>query len=243
MQVLTPSTSSSVGNSVILNIALTTQDLFSSNDSIIIVMNTSVAMASQVTINNILVASSSYTVQQNSIITISNFILVTNIPGQFSGSITISNISIQPSVKPVGGNRISFYRNGYLYDQSFFSFNVVQANITNIQLILGSSQANANTNLTASINLSYGVISNDILYCTIDQAITVYSCTLLSCLSCTCVVIAANPSLGYFSNTIKVSNFGTTLISNMVILFSIKNPISSNYVLYFTTTDQANYTK
>lgn len=49
-------------------------------------------------------------------ITFSNFILVTSSPGQFSGSLTITNISIQDSIKPVIGNKISFYRYGYLYD-------------------------------------------------------------------------------------------------------------------------------
>lgn len=83
-------------------------------------MNTPVAMASTVTIANILVASNDVSVQQNSIITLSNFNLVTNIPGQFSATITITNISSQPSVKPVSGNKISFYRNGFLYDQSLF---------------------------------------------------------------------------------------------------------------------------
>lgn len=118
LQVLTTTSTSLVGSQMTVNLALATQDLFSSSDSIIVVLNTSVSMASQVTVTNILVASSSYSVQQNSIITISSFVLVTNIPGQFSGSITISNISAQQSVKPVTGNKISFYRNGYLYDQS-----------------------------------------------------------------------------------------------------------------------------
>jgi hypothetical protein len=208
-------------------------------------MNTPVAMASQVTINNILVASNSFSVQQNSIITISNFILVTNIPGQFSGSITITNISSQSSVKPVNGNKISFYRNGYLYDQSQFAFNVNQANINSINLSLASNKANANTNLTMSIGLTDGVINSDILYVNIDQAITVNTCNVLSCTNCTCLITMANPSQGIFSNNLKITNFGSssTVTTSIIILLSIKNPISSNYILYFTTTDQSNYTK
>lgn len=79
-------------------------------------MATNVSMASQVTINNILVSSADRSIQQNSMITFSNFVLVTSSPGQFSGSITIPNISLQDSIKPVNNNKISFYRFGYLYD-------------------------------------------------------------------------------------------------------------------------------
>jgi hypothetical protein len=79
-------------------------------------MATNVSMASQVTINNILVSTADKSIQQNSMITFSNFILVTSSPGQFSGSITIPNISLQDSIKPVNNNKISFYRFGYLYD-------------------------------------------------------------------------------------------------------------------------------
>lgn len=149
-------------------------------------MNTPVAMASTVTIANILVASNDVSVQQNSIITLSNFILVTNIPGQFSATITITNISSQPSVKPVSGNKINFYRNGFLYDQSLFSFSVNQGNISSISLSLTNNQANANTNLTVSIVLAYGVTSADFLYVNIDQAITIHTCNVISCSICTC---------------------------------------------------------
>ena len=79
-------------------------------------MATNVSMASQVTINNILVSTADKSIQQNSMITFSNFKLVTSSPGQFSGSITIPNISLQDSIKPVNNNKISFYRFGYLYD-------------------------------------------------------------------------------------------------------------------------------
>lgn len=244
LQVLAPSTTSTIGSSVSLSLTITSQDLFSSSDSIIIVMNTPVAMASSVTIGNILVASNDVSVQQNSIITISNFILVTNIPGQFSGSITITNISSQPSIKPVTGNKISFYRNGYLYDQSIFSFTVNQASMKNISITLSSYQANANSNITISLSLTYGVVSSDILFASIDQAISVYSCSVISCPTCTCLTTTANPSQGVFSNLLKITNFApSVLTSDIIISLSIKNPISSNYALYFTTTDSSNYTK
>lgn len=200
LQVLTPSTNSTIGTSVSLTLTITSQDLFSSADSIIIVMNTPVAMASSVTINNILVVSNDVSVQQNSIITLSNFILVTNIPGQFSGSITITNISAQPSIKPVTANKISFYRSGYLYDQSFFSFAVNEAVMKNVSISLSSYQANANCNMTVSISLTYGVLSSDLLFGSIDQAITVYSCSVISCPTCTCLTTPANQSLAVFSN-------------------------------------------
>jgi hypothetical protein len=116
LQIISASTSSVVGESVAITISLTTQDLFSASDSIIIVLATNISMAGQVTINNILVSSCDISIQQNSIITFSNFILVTSSPGQFSGSLTITNISSQDSIKPVAGNKISFYRFGYLYD-------------------------------------------------------------------------------------------------------------------------------
>jgi hypothetical protein len=116
LQIISASTSSVVGESVAITISLTTQDLFSASDSIIIVLATNISMAGQVTINNILVSSCDISIQQNSIITFSNFILVTSSPGQFSGSLTITNISSQYSIKPVAGNKISFYRFGYLYD-------------------------------------------------------------------------------------------------------------------------------
>lgn len=208
-------------------------------------MNTPVAMASSVTIANILVASNDVSVQQNAIVTLSNFILVTNIPGQFSGSITITNISSQSSVKPVTGNKISFYRNGYLYDQSFFSFNVNQVSMSSINLTLGSNQANANTGLTISIVFAYGVYSSDVLYVNIDQAIAISTCNVISCSSCSCQITFADQSLGIFSNKLKITNFGTSssLTSSIIIILSIKNPISSSYVLYFTATDSANFTK
>jgi hypothetical protein len=230
---------------VTLTVTITSQDLFSSSDSIIIVMNTPVAMASQVSIANILVASNDVSVQQNSIITMSNFILVTNIPGQFSGSITITNISTQASIKPVNNNKISLYRNGYLYDQSFFSFSVNQASISSINLTLASNQANVNTNLTISMGFTYGLAFSDFLYINIDQAVTVYTCNVISCANCSCQIVFSNPSIGIFSNQLKITNFGSlsTITSSLIIILAIKNPISSNYVLYFTTTDASNYTK
>jgi hypothetical protein len=244
-QVITASTNSTIGTSVTLTVTITSQDLFSSSDSIIIVMNTPVAMASQVSIANILVASNDVSVQQNSIITMSNFILVTNIPGQFSGSITITNISTQASIKPVNNNKISLYRNGYLYDQSFFSFSVNQASISSINLTLASNQANVNTNLTISMGFTYGLAFSDFLYINIDQAVTVYTCNVISCANCSCQIVFSNPSIGIFSNQLKITNFGSlsTMTSSLIIILAIKNPISSNYVLYFTTTDASNYTK
>ena len=223
---------------------MTSQDLFSSSDSIIIVLNTPVAMASKVTMTNMLVASNDFSVQQNSIVTLSNFILVTNIPGQFSATISVTSISVQPSVRPVNGNKISFYRNGFLYDQSLFSFNATQAIISSITLSLAGNQANSNTSLTASIVLTYGVTSTDILLVTIDQAITIYTCNLISCSSCNCQITLASPAQGIFSNLLKITNFGSSsLTPSIIVILSIKNPISSNYVIYFVTTDSLNYTK
>jgi hypothetical protein len=244
LQVLTATTASTIGTAVTLSLSITSQDLFSSADSIIIVMSTSVAMASAVAIANILVASNDVSVQQNSIITLSNFILVTNIPGQFSGTITITNISFQSSIKPVTGSKISLYRNGYLYDQSLFSFSVNQAVIKNISLTLSSYQANANANLTVSVSLTYGVITTDILFVNVDQAITVYTCSVISCATCSCIATFANPSLGVFSSLLKITNFApSALTSDIIVSLAIKNPISSNYLLYFATTDAYNYTK
>jgi hypothetical protein len=118
LQIVSAATTSLIGQMTTLSLTCTSQDLFSTSDTITITMNTHVAMASQITINNPLVASNDFSIQQNSIITLSNFQLVTNIASQFSALITITNISSQASVKPVHFNTISFYRNGYLYDQS-----------------------------------------------------------------------------------------------------------------------------
>ncbi len=105
-----------------LALNLTSQDLFRSSDSIIINLNTTLSMAAAIEINNPLVSSFSSQVSLNQKISISNFVLVTSLSTKFSGVITISNISVQGSTQPINGNIISFYRNGYLYDQSSFSF-------------------------------------------------------------------------------------------------------------------------
>jgi len=206
-------------------------------------------MASQVTINNPLMASFDFSLAQNSIITLSNFVLITNIPSQFSAVITITNISSQSSVKPVTGNRISFYRNGYLYDQSHFTFSVSSSSMKSVSLSLASNSANAKTNLTISITFLNGVVANDYLYGSIDQAIAVTACSVISCSNCSCVITVANPTLGNFNNKIKITGFdinnssSTALVQSVVISLGIRNPISSDYILYFTTTDQYNYTK
>jgi len=212
-------------------------------------MNTSIAMASQITVNNPLVASNDFNIQQNSIITLSNFQLVTNIATQFSAVITITSISSQASIKPIQFNTISFYRNGYLYDQSQFSFAVNAASISTITLALANTNANANTNLTISIGFSVGVISTDYLYVSFDQAISVSGCSVVSCSNCNCVITSANPNLGIYSNTLKITGFSlsnsssSNLLKNINILAAIKNPISSNYIISVTSTDQLNYTK
>ena len=61
---------------------------------------------------------------------------------QFSGSIILNNITGQNSVKPITGNSIGFYRNGALYDQSFFSFSVTPATINTMTVSLSSNKAN-----------------------------------------------------------------------------------------------------
>lgn len=209
-------------------------------------MNTSLSMAATISIDNPLVSTFSYQVSLNYKVTISNFVLVTSIPTQFSGTITINNIAAQLSEKPVAGNTISFYRNGYLYDQSSFSFQVVAATITSINLSLANNNANTATNLTISIGLSVGVISTDNLYVQIDQAISVNTCSVLSCTDCICTIIPSNPSQGIFYSKAKISSFNGTVtnpVTDIIILFGIKNPISSNYTIFLTTTDISNYTK
>ncbi len=151
LQILTASTTNKVGEQVSLDLTLTTQDLFSASDTITITLSTTLSMASQINITNPLVTTFTSQVQQNYKITLSGFTLVTSIPSQFSGIIGIHNISSQLSVKPVTGNVISFFRNGALYDQSTFSFQVVPATMSNITLALASQNANAATNLTVTI--------------------------------------------------------------------------------------------
>lgn len=100
--------------------------------------------------------------------------------------------------------------------------------------------------MTASLNLAVGVKQSDSLYCTIDQDINVFSCNILSCSSCLCTITQANPSLGLFYNSLKVTNFGsssTDITMNIMLLITVRNPIKSNYTVFFTTVDSHNFTK
>ena len=170
--------------------------------------------------------------------------LVTSLSTKFSGVITISNISIQGSTQPITGNIISFHRNGYLYDQSAFSFQANPALISKIVLALGSNSANTITNLTASITLSVGIVSSDYVFIQINQAITVYGCSVVGCSTCICTLTKANPSTGLFYSMIKLSSFTNTSATTQInVVINIKNPITSNYTLLFATTDINNYTK
>lgn len=169
LQILNPVTSNQVGQTVVLAINIVSQDLFSSSDTIVITFNTSLSMAAQVTINNPLVSAFTARVQQNYMVTLSAFTLVTSIPSQFSGTITISNITSQPSTQPVTANTISFFRNGALYDQSQFSFQVSPAALSSLSLSLSNSNANAVANLTVSAGLSVGVVQSDMVYLRIPQ--------------------------------------------------------------------------
>lgn len=201
-------------------------------------------MAATIDINNPLVSSFSSQVSLNQKISISNFVLVTSLSTKFSGVITISNISIQGSTQPITGNIISFYRNGYLYDQSAFSFQANPALISKIILALGSNSANTITNLTASITLSVGIVSSDYVFIQINQAITVYGCSVVGCSTCICTLTKANPSIGLFYSMVKLSSFTNTSATTQInVVINIKNPITSNYTLLFATTDINNYTK
>lgn len=169
LQILTPATSNQVGQTVVLAISLLSQGLFSSSDTIIITLNTSLSMAAQVTISNPLVSSFTAQVQQSYMVTLNTFTLVTSIPSQFSGTITISNITAQSSTRPITANTISFYRNGALYDQSQFSFRVSPAAVSSLSLSLSNNNANAVANLTVSAVLSVGLVQGDFAYLRIPQ--------------------------------------------------------------------------
>jgi hypothetical protein len=97
-------------------------------------------------------------------ITLTTFNLITNIPSQFVGKIIITNISSQSSVKPITGNYIKIYRNGYVYDQSYFSFAVNSAQMKSVTLQLGNNNANALTSLIANISLQVGILAADFLF-------------------------------------------------------------------------------
>lgn len=201
-------------------------------------------MAAEVNIDNPLVSSFSAQVSLNQKVSISNFVLVTSLSTRFSGAIMICNVSAQASTQPITGNTISFYRNGYLYDQSSFSFQANPATISNVSLLLANDNANTVTNLTISFNFSVGVSANDFLYIQLPQAITVYNCSVVSCNTCTCSLNKANLAIGLLYTTIKITSFNNlTLTTNLNVLINIKNPITSNYTLQFTTTDINNYTK
>jgi hypothetical protein len=248
LQVLTPATSSLVGQSISLSLTLTSQDLFSGSDSIVLALSTTLSMAAVVAISNPLVSSFSSQVQQSFRVTLSGFSLVTSIPSQFSGTITVNNISAQPSAQPITGNSLSFYRSGALYDQSIFAFQALPAAISSFNLTLASTKANVATNLTTSLLLSVGLNSTDQLYLRVDQAIAVYNCSVLSCSGCSCAITPANSALGLYYSIIRVAGFplaasSSALSLNLIILLSVKNPIASGYVVSAASTDSLNFTK
>ena len=248
MQILTPSTTNLVGQAVSLTLTVKSQDLFSATDNIQVIFNTNISMAATVAINNPLVSTFSSQIQQNFKAVFDSFILVTSIPSQFSGSITINNIQAQQSVQPVSGNVISFYRNGALYDQSTFSFEVQPASMTNVALSLASDKANQVTNLTINSSLSFGLNSTDQLYIRVDQAIEVHNCSVLSCSGCVCTVTTANVTQGVFYSSIKVTSFpvassASTVVKEVIVMLGVKNPISSGYTISATTTSSLNFTK
>ena len=98
MQVLSPVTTNIVGEPVSLTLTLISQDLFSSSDNIQITFNTSLSMAGTVTIVNPLVSNFAFQIQQNYLVSLSTFTLVTSMPSQFDGSITINNISSRSTI-------------------------------------------------------------------------------------------------------------------------------------------------
>jgi hypothetical protein len=100
-----------------------------------------------------------------------------------------------------------------------------------IALSLASSNANTITNLTASMSLSVGIVASDFLFIQINQAIEVYSYSVVGCSSCICLLTKANPSIGLLYSLIKVSSFSSTTgsaITELSVVINIKNPISSN---------------
>ena len=120
--------------------------------------------------------------------------------------------------------------------------------MTSVSMLLASNKANVATNLTLTITLSVGVNSTDQLYLRVDQAIVVNNCSVLSCSSCTCSVTAANANQGIYYSSVKVISFPVAssvnnIAKEVIVMLGIKNPISSGYTIFSTSTDSQNYTK
>jgi len=100
------------------------------------------------------------------------------------------------------------------------------------------------SNMSMTIDFSVGLIQTDQMYVKIDSKIALTSCSIISCSLCICNIIMGDPNIGIFYNTLKISNFvSISTIMNMLIVLRIKNPISSNYVISFASTDSDNFTK
>lgn len=199
-------------------------------------------MSAQITISNPLVSSFAAQVQQNYLVTISGFSLVTTIPSQFSGSVVVTQLAAQSSSQPVAGSSITFYRNGAIYDQSYFQFSVA-AGALSVSAALASSSANAATTLTLTLTLNAVVGPTDSLFAFFDQAITLYNCTVAGCTGCQCTTAAANPASGQVSGKVTVSSFPSAGLSNLILLVGVKNPIASGYILTLSTVNANSFTK
>ena len=95
-----------------------------------------------------------------------------------------------------------------------------------------------------AVDLSVGVTVSDIMYVKLDSKIVIISCNVISCPQCTCTITFGDENVGVFHTSLKIMNFiSTSIITNILIVLRIRNPISSNYIVYFATTDSDNYTK
>lgn len=242
LQILTLSTSSKVGEAISLLLEITSQDLFSSSDSIMVAFNSTLAMSARVSITNPLVSTFTAQVQQNYLVSITGFTLVTTIPSQFSGNLTITDIAAQSSTQLVTGNSITFYRNGAIYDQSYFQFSAATGILSALAQV-ASSSANAATTLTLTITLNVAVTSSDYLLVSFDQAITLYNCTVAGCTGCQCALTAADPASGRVMGEVRASSFPSAGLTSLILLVGVKNPIASGYLLSLSTLNSNNYKK
>ena len=206
-------------------------------------MGTPIASGTTVSISNPLVSTFTATVEQNRLITIQNFALITAIGSQFNGNITIAGVQAQDSIKPITNSTIALYRNGYVYDESTFSFAAQTATLSGATLNLASSDANALTTLTVSIPFSVSMATGDQLYISVPMAIAVTSCSVATCSSCTCVITQVDASLGRLSSTLTITGFAASGASSAEVLVGVRNPISSNHTLSLASTDAENFTK
>jgi hypothetical protein len=113
-------------------------------------------------------------ISQNSV-TISNFSMLTSTPNKLSASLSISMINPQTSIKSVQSNKVSIFRNGYLYNEAYFSFQVSAASIASISMSLLSNNANANTTLTCQLTFTYQILAADKLLISVPEDIFIYS--------------------------------------------------------------------